>query len=50
MKTLIIGLVAGGALLASTGVANATPQEDAVIQQLADAGVSHTRGLGRQCP
>jgi len=38
MKTLIIGLLAGGALLASAGVANATPQEDAVIQQLADAG------------
>jgi hypothetical protein len=38
MKTLIIGLLAGGALLASAGVANATPQEDAVVQQIADAG------------
>ena len=38
MKTLIIGLLAGGAVLASGGIANATPQEDAVVQQIADAG------------
>jgi len=38
MKTLIIGLLAGGAVLASGGIANATPQEDALVQQIADAG------------
>lgn len=38
MKTLIIGLLAGGAVLASAGIANATPQEDAVIAQLDGAG------------
>ena len=45
MKTLIIGLLAGGAVLASAGIANATPQEDAVIQQLADAGYHSTPGM-----
>jgi hypothetical protein len=42
MKTLIIGLAVGGALLASAGVASATPQEDAVVQQNAAAGYVYT--------
>ncbi len=38
MKALIVSLVAGCAVLASAGVANATPQEDAVVQQTNAAG------------
>lgn len=41
-KALTVALIGGAAALCFAGVANATPQEDAVVQQMEAAGYPHT--------
>ena len=41
-KVITVALIGGAAALGFAGVANATPGEDAVVQQMESAGYPHT--------